>query len=296
MFSTEQITSMRRYIKGSSHMHFKSLNPNFIIFPLKSFPKLGRYLHFLYLIYDKMTNKMQLWHCNMPWNDSYYQNTHNKGSMDCLLVKALKHYNPTKVIPFEFDEIHIIISPNNQSDDQLSNYSFIIELNDKKTLYRIFQPRDTPIKWYNEIIFATSDYLLALDDSGSYILDVNGETISQIDPYTFVRSINDTSFIAELDGKRCIVDIFGNIIVPVIIGEFINYTDNEHYLARNDNKYHIVDFNGNIISEKYDIIVNHNTKHILAQKDNVYFIIDFRGTVMFAHADYMTAVRQFWSI
>ena len=295
MNSTNDCMPMRAYVDDFTNNHPDYIYQNHSIAPLSTFAKFGNQLSNLYVVLNNSTNKLQLWYSgnNRKTLPGIYGSNVNLGfdKVSDILDYAINHQLATKIFPFEFDDVNILL----ELDDPFDYMAFLIENNNRTGLYIRNAMNLNLINWYDEIILIGEDLLLAKEGTVAFILNRFGKKMTSIGEHKFIRLISNNSYLVEINKKQQILNFDGEIIAPVILNEFIRLTDESHYISKYSGKYFICDFYGNVASGGYNAIKNSNNSYIVSQKENVFYLLDLSGKIILESDDYMTVVRNFWS-
>ena len=298
MIATNNCYPMRRYLEEYLENHPNSRYRHYEIAPLCEFAKLGHQLKNLYIIRNLVSNKMQLWRDI----DSQYlfkftrQNATLYQSIEEIIEDDFQSCIAKQIVPFEFDDINILLEDRSQLDYPYSYMAFLIRENAKTGMF-ISNGVNIDLKhWYESIDLIGFDNLLAKDKDQSFILDKMGNVVCTLGQYRFIRLIDGGTYLAENDERQLIIKFNGTVVAPIVLGRFERLTDENHYLTHINNGYAIYDFYGNMIGDEYESIKNSNENYIVAIKDDESYLLDLSGKVKLKSNDFMTVCRSFWQI
>ncbi|MDE6480480.1 MAG: hypothetical protein K2L45_09435 [Muribaculaceae bacterium] len=258
---------------------------DYYVAPLFDFPKFGIELEDLFLLFNKSTQKLQLW--GMPKNIGNPDHS-SRDIQYTEIIKGLKYKSAFRILPYEFDDISILI------DDSLNLTSFIIENESRAALWISCPTIQKYEKWFDDVQDVEYGKYLVSEHGESFLLDRFGQIYSSLGTLRFQRMIDEDAFIVESSEGLSIRNGKGDILISKIVPRFERLTDRTHYLSCKDGQYSIHDCNGKMISGPYDKILNHNDRYITAKRDNQFFLLDLTGKNLLESLEFRTITRAFW--
>ncbi|MBD5184660.1 MAG: hypothetical protein HDS97_07200 [Bacteroidales bacterium] len=291
MVSTNMYMPMHEHLKAYPYLKYKHFN----FAPLSEFAKLGDKLKSMYIVQNTITDKLQLWRSDfkgMHFLNSSFSN-YEQFLSPKTIEQSFKTYSTKQVVPFEFDDINILLDYNTVL--HYPYMAFLITENAKIGMFLYCEENLYLVDWYDSIKEIGCEYLLAQNNNEYFILDKMGGKVVYIERQVhFKRLISKDAYLAEANNKQFIKKFDGSIMVPIIIGDFIRFTNDSHYLSQDKNGYSILDFYGNVMTGGYDKIKNSSDKYIIAEKNKEFFILNPSGQIVLSSYDYMTITRTFW--
>ena len=292
---------MRRYLENSIEDGSGFTYQHFAIAPLCEFAKLGNHLQHLYLVRNTITDKLQLWYCDIDvqYVNSYCHLNDQKGNIlvDDVVEHAFTECITKQIIPFEFDDIEILLDYSIQLEDPCTYMAFLVSENAKTGLFLRHGVNIilNKYKWYDSLEKIGAEHLLAKEENKAFILNKMGDIVCSLGQYQFIRLIGEDTYLAEMDNCKLIKKFDGKVVAPIVKGQFVRLTNDSHYITHDHNGYAIFDFYGNVITGGYNTIKNSNDKYIVAEKNAEFYLLDLSGLVILKSKDFMIVTRAFWA-
>lgn len=265
---------MREFIEHNQKYDRKNFinYRNYTILPLKKYPKLGYEFSELYLVCNNLTNKLQLWYSDIDEHLLSFVRR-DLSCLDYFISKALNEYKTKKLVPFEFDDLNILISYQSKSYKGL-----LVDDNGKTGFYVFEDDRSYFVKWYDELRYVGYEYLLAKDDEGSCIIDKYGDIVVCFGKSRFISFVNDELFISEYGGVKAVRNLKNEV---KLYGEIKNI-GYDYLLAENENGSLIVDKHGDPVVRLEDnkFISLANDKLFISEYGGVKSIRNFRDEIV----------------